>query len=159
MTITRKDRRVRIGARVSGVAWLAIALVVAITPAGWSDGHGKLHAPERLKKDARGYAEYQQYCASCHGVWADGEGLLKPVLTVAPTNLRTLEQRHGSPFPRERILEYIDGRRPVIAHGSREMPVWGRRLDENVDTSVPDMRKRSMMMVIIDYLEAIQEKG
>ncbi len=39
------------------------------------------------------------------------------------------------------------------------MPVWGRRLDENVDTSVPDMRKRSMMMVIIDYLEAIQEKG
>ena len=74
-------------------------------------------------------------------------------------NLRTLEQRHGSPFKRERIVEYIDGRRPVVAHGSREMPVWGRRLDENVDTSVPDMRKRSMMMVIIDYLEAIQEKG
>ncbi len=85
MTITRKDRAVRIGARASGIAWLAVALAVVVAPAGWSDGHGKLHAPEHLKKDARGYAEYQQYCASCHGLWADGEGLLKPVLEVAPT--------------------------------------------------------------------------
>jgi len=108
-------------------------------------------------KDRRGYAEYQQYCASCHGMWADGEGILKPVLNVEPANLRAIERRHGSPFPRERIIEFIDGRSPIAAHGSREMPVWGERLDQGVKTSVPDMRKRSMIMVIVDYLQAIQE--
>lgn len=116
------------------------------------------HSSERLQKDQRGYAEYQQYCAVCHGVWADGEGLIKPVLTEAPTNLRTLTERHGSPLPRERIAGYIDGRIPVLAHGSKEMPVWGKRLDEGVHSVMPDQRKRSQVMVIVDYLQAIQDE-
>jgi len=134
-----------------GVLWLAAAAATAADAPG-------AHSSERLHKDQRGYAEYQQYCAVCHGVWADGEGLIKPVLTEEPTNLRTLEQRHGSPLPRERIAGYIDGRIPVLAHGSRDMPVWGKRLDEGVHSPVPDQRKRSQVMVIVDYLQAIQDE-
>jgi len=151
--------------RCSGGGWRRIAVLVsaaALGMAGWSfaafaDQHG-LHTNERLKKDHHGYALYQQYCASCHGVWADGEGVLKPVLVAKPTNLRTLARRQGAPLDRERLAEVIDGRKPIVAHGSREMPVWGKRLGEGVYTPVPDMRKRSMVMVIVDYLEAIQEK-
>lgn len=131
-----------------------LCLAPAVARAGDAPG---AHSSDRLHKDQRGYAEYQQYCAVCHGVWADGEGLIKPVLTETPTNLRTLGQRHGSPLPRERIAGYIDGRIPVLAHGSKDMPVWGKRLDEGVHTSVPDQRKRSQVMVIVDYLQAIQD--
>lgn len=145
-----------LGMRCALSLWTG-ALMVAWAAVAAADQHGG-HTNERLMKDHHGYALYQQYCASCHGVWADGEGLLVPVLTEKPTNLRTLEQRTGSPLKRERLVEVIDGRKPIAAHGSREMPVWGKRLDQGVKSSVPDMRKRSTVMVIVDYLEAIQEE-
>jgi hypothetical protein len=80
-----------------------------------------------------------------------------PVLTVAPTNLRTLGQRYGMPLPKQELMGFIDGRRPVVAHGSREMPIWGVRLYEDVPSLTPEARKRGAILVILDYLESIQE--
>lgn len=111
-------------------------------------------SPENTGK--RGMAEYQKYCAACHGVNGDGDGLVAGALKVAPTDLTRLQERHGRPLPRQKLMEFIDGRRPLIAHGSREMPVWGERLWENLPSRTPEMRIRGSILVILDYLESIQ---
>ena len=49
-----------------------------------------------------------------------------------PTDLTHITQRHGGRFPVAEIAAYIDGRTVVLAHGSREMPIWGERFGEMV---------------------------
>jgi mono/diheme cytochrome c family protein len=92
--------------------WMAAALVSAGMPAF---AEGEIAAGKML---------YQTYCAACHGVAATGDGPMVPVLTVQPADLTTLTQRHGGVFPLERVAAQIDGRDPLVSHGS-EMPVYG----------------------------------
>ena len=129
---------------------LGACLAVA-APAAAQSVSGKLNARHK------GYAEFQQYCASCHGILGDGNGLLAPLLTVHPANLRKLGQRYGMPLPKQQLMGFIDGRRPVPAHGSREMPVWGKRLYEYLPSPTPEARKRGAIFVILDYIDSIQD--
>jgi mono/diheme cytochrome c family protein len=104
----------------------------------------------------RGQAEYEKYCASCHGLKGDGHGPVAPAMNVPPTDLTTLGERYGQPLPRTKLMAFIDGRRPLISHGSREMPIWGEKLWENLPSRTPEARKRSTILVIIDYLDSLQ---
>jgi mono/diheme cytochrome c family protein len=100
---------------------------------------------------------YRRYCASCHGVLGDGTGPVAPSLALRPSDLTRLAERHGWPLPKELLARYIDGREQVPAHGSREMPVWGRRLYEGVQPG-PGLEgaKAVVIWAILDYLETIQ---
>ena len=71
-----------------------------------------------------GEALYGKHCAVCHGIEATGHGPMVTVLTVQPSDLTTLTLRHGGVFPLERVAARIDGRDPLVAHGS-DMPVYG----------------------------------
>ena len=76
-------------------------------------------------QDAReGRRLYELYCAACHGAGADGRGPMRPVLIVPPADLTRLDKGDGAGFPLERVIRRIDGRDPLVAHGS-EMPVYG----------------------------------
>jgi len=112
---------------------------------------------EKLNASHGGYGQYQQYCASCHGLFADGNGVVVPVLTEKPTNLRRLSKRYGAPLPKQKLVRSIDGSEPILAHGSREMPIWGTRLYEQSPGPMPDSRQRGAILTILDYLESIQE--
>ncbi|MFM7442360.1 MAG: c-type cytochrome [Tabrizicola sp.] len=75
--------------------------------------------------DARtGEALYTAHCAVCHGLQARGNGPMAPVLLVQPADLTSLTARHGGVFPLERVTARIDGRDPLVSHGS-DMPIWG----------------------------------
>ncbi len=141
-------------------SWACVSLLVSalVFAAAAMAGEGE-NKRAQLNEGVVGYNEYRQYCAVCHGVFADGDGLVAPILKVAPTNLRTLGERHGSPLPRPKLREYIDGRRPVLAHGSREMPIWGRRLGEGYPNRSPEMSKRNIINAILNYLESVQQKS
>lgn len=105
----------------------------------------------------QGRLEYVRYCASCHGVAADGRGPVAPALKQRPTDLRYLAGRYGAPLPRDRIARFIDGREAVPAHGSREMPVWGERLQQkDVEGSPREDLTRSHIGAILTYLTSIQ---
>lgn len=67
---------------------------------------------------------FQHHCAVCHGAAADGAGPMAPVLTIQPTDLTKLAARNEGVFPIERVIRRIDGREPLVAHGS-PMPVYG----------------------------------
>lgn len=73
---------------------------------------------------AAGKALYVRYCTSCHGQAADGDGPMRPVLVIRPADLRHLSAGNDGVFPLQRVIWRIDGRDPVLSHGSM-MPVYG----------------------------------
>ncbi len=50
-----------------------------------------------------GKEAYEAQCSVCHGADGKGNGLFKPSLTVAPTDLTTLAKKNGGVFPVERV--------------------------------------------------------
>lgn len=103
---------------------------------------------------------YIKYCGACHGRDANGKGPVADVLSPRPTDLRKLEQRYGTPFPKAIILEFIDGRRGVRAHGPSGMPVWGEVLAEPLPPSLKapaEARVRGDVILILDYLQTVQQ--
>jgi mono/diheme cytochrome c family protein len=117
-----------------------------------------LLAVRRLPKEVtEGRVLYGRYCASCHGLAADGRGPVAPALSRPPSDLRRLAERYGTPLPAERIARFIDGREDVAAHGAREMPVWGERFrapEPEQSGRKPAIDPR--IVAIVAYLGSIQ---
>ncbi len=116
------------------------------------------HAEDRaIDEQHRGFPYYRQYCASCHGLFADGKGLLAPLMKPDPPPLTQLGGRFGTPLAKSALIEHIDGREMPRAHGSSDMPVWGERLLEKIPPiRAKEMAKRATLYLIVDYLAAIQ---
>lgn len=98
---------------------------------------------------------YLGYCAACHGPDGAGDGPVAPALAHPMEDLRTLTIRNGA-FPRDWLVEMIDGRTLRAAHGSREMPVWGWRfyLEEDSRDNVS-----ARIEALVDYLRDIQRSS
>lgn len=79
---------------------------------------------QRVPRDF-GKSEFEASCASCHGVSGKGNGPLVPLLRRTPPDLTLLSKNNQGIFPMNRLYEVIEGDK-VPAHGSRDMPVWGR---------------------------------
>ena len=79
---------------------------------------------------ANGRTYFLRYCASCHGVEADGHGYVAPALAHPSGDLRRLGEGNDTAILADRLVRAIDGRKVVTAHGEREMPVWGERFDD-----------------------------
>lgn len=101
---------------------------------------------------------YLQYCASCHGVTAQGNGPAAAALRKSPTDLTRLAERYGQPLPMERLAAWIDGRTATSAHGSREMPVWGEQLyaGDRPDSPARDAARSGTILLILEYLDTQQ---
>lgn len=67
---------------------------------------------------------YRIHCATCHGIEARGHGPMAGVLVIKPVDLTTLQAGNDGVFPTERVVRRIDGRDPLVSHGS-PMPVYG----------------------------------
>jgi mono/diheme cytochrome c family protein len=134
-------------ALILGAVMGAAAQAAGVSVARADDSHA--NEGERL---------YLQYCAACHGRDANGKGPVAPVLSPRPTDLTKLAQRYGAPLPKPAISEFIDGRHEIRAHGSSDMPVWGRVLTEPFPPNVSERaRVRGDLMLILDYLETVQQ--
>ena len=102
---------------------LAILLLAAGTPLRAQESD-----PAVLE---RGKRLFEANCAACHGKTGLGDGPLAGMLTVAPGNLQEIALNNGGNFPFLRIVNMIDGRGEVAAHGPREMPIWGETFISN----------------------------
>lgn len=83
-----------------------------------------LATPTHAQDAERGEETYLRYCATCHGLDATGHGPMRSVLTVQPVDLTQLSAGNGGVFPLFRVVKRIDGRDPLVSHGS-PMPVYG----------------------------------
>ncbi len=124
-----------------------IAIFVGILAAGLAAGE---EAP-------LGQEEYDQYCASCHGVSAKGDGTGTGSILKQPPNLTVLSGKYGMPLPRAELIEIIDGTQPTHARGTREMPVWGKKLFGGLPSADRSARIRGTLLVILDYIESLNE--
>jgi len=74
---------------------------------------------------ASGKQTYMTYCASCHGENLKGTGPAATALKTPPPDLTTLAKRHDGKFPYEYVAGVIRFGKPISAHGSSDMPIWG----------------------------------
>ena len=72
-----------------------------------------------------GKALYQEYCAVCHGVDGRGHGPAAEALKAAPTDLSQLAHRNHGQFPMVEVEQVITDGGAYLAHGTKDMPVWG----------------------------------
>ena len=100
-------------------------------------------------------AMFQEYCAPCHGKGGRGDGPAAAALKAVPADLTRLSARNGGKFPDARVRRYIEGLDEVSAHGSRDMPVWGKALrgmpggDAGVAVRIEGLTR---------YVESLQQK-
>lgn len=111
-----------------------------------------------------GKVEYDQSCATCHGLDGKGKGSFSEALELSVPDVTSLARRNGGVFPVTRVYDVIDGRELVKAHGTREMPIWGKhysvgaapRYDDYAYN--PEAAARGRILALIDYLYRLQGK-
>jgi mono/diheme cytochrome c family protein len=110
---------------------------------------------------AAGAALFAQHCAWCHGPAARGDGAEAGRLNPPPADLTSLTLRYDGAFPVARVVSRIDGREPIVAHGS-PMPVFGEFFDGEdaflkTGAGQPVLTSRPIAD-LVGWLENIQEK-
>lgn len=104
---------------------------------------------------------YGQYCATCHGIDATGGGPMSPVLVLQPPDLTQLNARNDGVFPVTRVVMRIDGRDPLVSHGS-PMPVYGPFFESDLavplkaETGQPILTSPEIIN-LVSFLESIQQ--
>jgi mono/diheme cytochrome c family protein len=106
----------------------------------------------------RGEVWYDALCADCHGAGGSGNGPAAGALPTPPADLRGIAARNGGLFIPDAVAAYIDGRRVVAEHGPRDMPAWGRTLDDR-NEALGEERKLSEPIIqdIVAYIRTLQE--
>lgn len=106
-----------------------------------------------------GANEYAWACASCHGLSGRGDGPLAEYMTVAVPDVTGIAARNNGVFPMLDVIQIIDGRTGVRAHGG-PMPVWGDRFAADVPATAGDyaaeIAVRGRVLALAMYLQAIQ---
>jgi mono/diheme cytochrome c family protein len=129
----RVDRR--------GLAGLTIGLAMIVEAAAAAD------------QPSAGATLYRRYCASCHGVAGAGDGPVAEGLSPKPTDLRRLDADVPS------IMQAIDGRRTLRAHGDSRMPVWGHVLeDEKAGRRHRGRTTLHEVLTLAEYVHALRTR-
>ena len=109
-------------------------------------------APIKRTPAYDGATMFNSYCATCHGLDAQGAGPAAKALLKAPADLTRISARNNGQFPETRVKRYIQGLDEVEAHGSRDMPMWGE-LFRSLDANTALIRVQALS----DFLKTIQK--
>ncbi|GFE51771.1 hypothetical protein So717_35240 [Roseobacter cerasinus] len=85
---------------------------------------------------------------------------MAPVLLIQPSDLTALSTKNDGKFPVYRIVKRIDGRDPLVSHGS-DMPVYGWFF-EGAGVAIPAETGQPIMtsqpvVDLVDWLRSIQD--
>lgn len=111
-----------------------------------------------------GKLEYKQSCAACHGLDGKGKGSFSEALQLTMPDLTTLSKNNGGVFPMSKVYEVIDGTQELKAHGTREMPIWGRHFAVSAapmhdDFAYnPEAAARARILAVAEYIYRLQAK-
>jgi|ERR1019366_2205821 mono/diheme cytochrome c family protein len=112
--------------------------------------------PIRPAPAESGQAMFSEYCAVCHGKDGKGSGLAVPALKVQPSDLTTLSKRNGGSFPSAHVFNVIRLGGDVAAHGSKDMPMWGRAF--SALSAHEDAVVQQRIGNLTNYVKFLQEK-
>jgi len=110
-----------------------------------------------------GKFECEGACAAFHGPAGSGNGPFMMQLATKLPDPSMLAGNHSGLFPFDRVYPVIDGRQVLKAHGTREMPIWGRAFRmqssaffENYPAGDPGSSARSRILALIEYVYRLQ---
>lgn len=103
-----------------------------------------------------GKQTFETHCAACHGAGGAGDGPVAATLNVPVPNLRLLSERYGGQFPTEVATSYIDGRAMPVAHGNRQMPVWGDTFAVTAQVFRGASSAEQRIEALVAYIEGLQ---
>lgn len=113
--------------------------------------------PYAAIQSVEGRENFVAYCAVCHGVGGKGDGAAAPAMKAPVPDLTMLAVRHGGKFDAAAV-EYLvrgTGKMKTPAHGTPEMPIWGRVFAPlPADQPVASLRVKNL----VGYIESIQQK-
>jgi|HubBroStandDraft_6_1064221.scaffolds.fasta_scaffold745498_1 mono/diheme cytochrome c family protein len=121
------------------LAVFALALAAQTQPQSAQPTTVIKHVPIKRTSPASGEEMFTSYCAACHGKDGKGTGPAAEALKVPPTNLTSLAAKNGGKYPSMKVSSVIRGEDVLAAHGSRDMPIWGRlfwNISEGSDAEV-----------------------
>ena len=127
-------------------------LIIGFNVSGWAQD-----------SDA-GKTEFESSCAACHGADGKGTGPLSAELRTKPADLTVLAKKNNGVFPVNSAFETIYGLKSIIAHGTRDMPIWNAAVGPSPTDRFtrrsyqPDAVVRTRTLAVIDYLNRIQQK-
>jgi mono/diheme cytochrome c family protein len=110
--------------RFTAASLTALALVMSVP----------LHAQDTRRprgvspaiESLTGKDSYEFYCAACHGVGGRGDGPVSGALKTQVPDLTSLARRNGGTYPLDKVrASIVNTERPITAHGTGDMPVWG----------------------------------
>lgn len=114
---------------------------------------------------ASGELEFRQYCSPCHGLEGTGDGPVARTLKTKPADLTSLAKNNRGVFPEKEVHDFIYGTRTVVAHGTREMPIWGYafmfRQGALGGPFVPErspQEAENKIASLVNYVKSIQRK-
>jgi mono/diheme cytochrome c family protein len=110
-------------------------------------------ADETDKYASQGRALYVQLCVACHGPSGRGDGPAAEALKTPPADLTQISRRYSG-FPTDKIMTWIDGEKASVAHGTREMPIWGRTFRRQRG----EAEALGEVYALTRYLQSIQQK-
>lgn len=135
----------------SASAFATLALAVLVSTAS---------AEEAADEYAVGKQEYLTACAACHGDAADGKGPIAAMFRTPVPDLTGVAQRNEGRFPFLKVLQIIDGRSVVRAHGD-PMPVFGGRFRAEAEDRGAiygsEAIARARVLELVLFLESIQD--
>jgi mono/diheme cytochrome c family protein len=114
------------------------------------------HVPVKPTSPASGKEMYTNYCAVCHGAEGKGNGPAADALKTPPSDLTLLSKNNGGVYPALKVASAIRGDSTVTAHGTKEMPVWGKlfRTISGGHQSEVDQRVANL----VTYIKSLQSK-
>lgn len=117
-------------------------------------------APAPVVSPANGEKMYDAYCGTCHGKDGKGDGPAAPALKDPVPDLTTLAQRHNGKYPTDYVNTVLHfGVQGKVAHGNKEMPVWGPIFQSMVSTASNSKTSETMRIYNLNrYLETLQVK-
>ncbi|PJI84311.1 mono/diheme cytochrome c family protein [Yoonia maricola] len=103
---------------------------------------------------------FENHCATCHGNDAQGAGPMSQVLMIPPSDLTQLSAKAGGTFPISYLVAKVDGRVPLLSHGS-PMPLFGpffegKGVAMRGDDGILIMTSQPIID-LVTYLETLQE--
>jgi mono/diheme cytochrome c family protein len=104
---------------------------------------------------ASGEEMFNTYCAVCHGKDGKGDGPAASEFKIPPANLTLLAVNNNGKFPAAHVAETIrTGPRDAKAHGSQDMPVWGKVFASMGSSAQVEQRITNLTK----YVESLQAK-
>jgi len=135
---------------------LAVFVVFSVVVAAQNQPPVIKHVPIKATSPADGKLMYNSYCAVCHGTDGKGGGPAAEALKTPPTDLTLLAKNSGGKYPEAKVAATIRGEAVLPAHGSREMPMWGKLFRSLSDGHDAEVQQR--VANLDGYIESLQAK-